>query len=78
MKNKKEKNIKKFWLTKQPYLELPFTAKLQIRKFIFLNQNIGIFFFCLFYNYAIVCKCQNFLKVGVHMIITDQYNQTAS
>ena len=28
------------------------------------------------YNQAIGYKCQNFLKVVVHMIIIDQYNQT--
>ena len=29
------------------------------------------------YNQAIVYKCQNFLKVAVHLIIVDQSNQTA-
>ena len=36
-----------------------------------------VFFFrSIVYNQAIVYKCQNFLKVGVDVIITDQCNQS--
>ena len=37
----------------------------------------SFFFGSIVYNSAIVYNRQNFLKVAVHMIIIDQYNQTA-
>ena len=48
----------------------------EMTEHIMAPEKVFFFFRLIVYHQAIVYKCQNFLKVGVDVVITDQCNQS--